>query len=222
MNKNKGMAYASLAIAFVLFNVVAFIIPSVKASAFWVAYVFTDIAFVLQIAIWESAFNDTKILRSKFLGISLISVGLIYLIIQIIAFAIFMALPLTASWSAFVSCTLILGLSAICLIGTEVAKEEINRIEEKVEKKVFYIKSLQVDVEMLAGTETDTATKSALMQLAERIRYSDPMSDEQLTDIERQITEEITKLKSSTDKAKIINELNSLLDERNKKSKILK
>ena len=133
-----------------------------------------------------------------------------------------MALPLTASWSAFVSCTLILGLSAICLIGTEVAKEEINRIEEKVEKKVFYIKSLQVDVEMLAGTETDTVIKSALMQLAEKIRYSDPMSDEQLTDIERQITEEITKLKSSTDKAKIINELNSLLDERNRKIKILK
>lgn len=222
MNKKKGMAYASLAIAFVLFNVVAFTISSVKASAFWVAYVFTDIAFVLQTAIWEFAFNDTKMLRSKFLGISLISVGLIYLIIQIIAFAIFMALPLTASWIAFVSCTLILGLSAICLIGTEVAKEEITRIEEKVEKKVFYIKSLQVDVEMLAGTETDTVIKSALMQLAEKIRYSDPMSDEQLTDIERQITEGITKFKSSTDKAKIINELNSLLDERNKKIKILK
>ena len=67
MNKKKGMAYASLAIAFVLFNVVAFTISSVKASAFWVAYVFTDIAFVLQIAIWEFAFNDTKMLRSRLL-----------------------------------------------------------------------------------------------------------------------------------------------------------
>ena len=60
------------------------------------------------------------------------------------------------------------------------------------------------------------------MQLAEKIRYSDPMSDEQLADIEDRITEKIAELKSSTDKTKIINELNSLLDERNRKIKIMK
>ena len=52
-----------------------------------------------------------------------------------------MALPLTASWIALVVCALILGISAICLIGTETGKEEVGRVEEKVEKKVFYIKS---------------------------------------------------------------------------------
>ena len=60
------------------------------------------------------------------------------------------------------------------------------------------------------------------MQLAEKIRYSDPMSDEQLSDIEDRITEKIAELKVSTDKTIIINELNSLLDERNRKIKIFK
>ena len=60
------------------------------------------------------------------------------------------------------------------------------------------------------------------MQLAEKIRYSDPMSDEQLADIEDRITVKIAELKSSADKVKIINELNSLLDERNRKCKLLK
>ena len=51
MKKNKGMAYAVLAIAFVLFNVIAFAVPTAKTATFWIAYVFTVIAFdtILQI-----------------------------------------------------------------------------------------------------------------------------------------------------------------------------
>lgn len=222
MKKNKGMAYAVLGIAFVLFNVIAFAIPTVKTSTFWVAYVFTAVAFISQIAIWKFAFKGADTLKSKFLGIPLISVGITYLIIQLIAFAVFMALPLTASWSAIVVCALILGISAICLIGTETGREEINRVEEKVEKKVFYIKSLQVDIEMLANSETNTETKAALTKLAEKIRFSDPMSNEVLAELEAEITAKVKELKTAENKAEIITVLDSLVTERKKKAKLLK
>lgn len=222
MKKNKGMAYAVLAIAFVLLNVIAFAVPTAKTATFWVAYVFTAVAFALQIGIWNFAFKGTDTLKSKFLGISLISVGITYLIVQIIAFAVFMALPLTASWIAIVVCALILGISVICLIGTETGREEINRVEEKVEKKVFYIKSLQVDIEMLASAETDVDIKSALTKLAEKIRFSDPMSNEALAELEAEITAKVKELKTAEDKAEIITVLDSLLTERNKKCRILK
>ena len=222
MRKNKGMTYAVLGIAFVLFNVIAFAIPTVKTSTFWVAYVFTAVAFISQIAIWKFAFKGADTLKSKFLGIPLISVGITYLIIQLIAFAIFMALPLTASWIAIVVCALILGISGICLIGTETGREEINRVEEKVEKKVFYIKSLQVDIEMLANSETDAETKAALTKLAEKIRYSDPMSNVALADLEDRIREKVTALRTADHKLEIIAELDLLLAERDRKAKILK
>ena len=108
------------------------------------------------------------------------------------------------------------------MIASDVGRSEIERVSVKVQEKTFYIKRLQADVELLASTETDTVIKSALMQLAEKIRYSDPISDEQLADIEDRITVKIAELKSSADKVKIINELNSLLDERNRKCKLLK
>ena len=222
MKKNKSMAYAVLAIAFVLFNVIAFAIPTAKTATFWVAYVFAAVAFVSQIAIWKFAFKGADTLKSKFLGIPLISVGVTYLIIQLIAFAVFMALPLAASWIALVVCALILGISAICLIGTETGREEINRVEEKVEKKVFYIKSLQVDVEMLANAETDADTKAALTKLAEKIRFSDPMSNDALADLEQEIVIKVKELKTAEDKAGIITVLDSLITERNKKAKLLK
>ena len=222
MKKNPGMAYAALAIAFVLFNVIAFAVPTAKTSTFWIAYVFTTIAFASQIAIWKFAFKGADTLKSKFLGIPLISVGITYLIIQIITFAIFMAFPIAPTWIAIVVCALILGISAISLIGTETGREEINRVEEKVEKKVFYIKSLQVDIEMLASDETDDDIKAALTKLVEKIRFSDPMSNDVLADIEAEITAKVKELKTAENKAEIITVLDSLITERNKKAKLLK
>ena len=222
MKKNKGMAYAVLAIVFVLFNVIAFSIPTAKTATFWIAYAFSVAAFASQIAIWKFAFKGAVSLKSKFLGIPLISFGTTYLIIQIIAFAVFMALPLTASWITIVVCALILGISAICLIGTETGREEVGRVEEMVEKKVFYIKSLQVDIEMLASTETDDDTKMALTKLADKIRFSDPMSNEALANLEAEISAKVKELKTAENKSAIITVLDSLITERNKKAKLLK
>ena len=216
------MAYAVLGIFFVIFNVIAFAIPTAKTATFWVAYIFTLIAFVMQPFIWKFAFKDTDTLKSKFLGIPLISVGVIYLLVQIVAVAVFMALSFVPSWIAIVVCILILGLSAVCLIGTETGREEINRIEHKVSKKVFYIKSLQIDVEMLAKAEVDADTKIALTNLAEKIRFSDPMSDELLAELEAKIRNKFEELKLAEQKATIINELTLLIEERNKKCKLLK
>ena len=89
-------------------------------------------------------------------------------------------------------------------------------------KKVFYIRELQADIELLADSETNADVKTALTQLAEKIRFSDPMSNEQLTDLENKISTKIAVLKTAASKLEIITELNSLLDERNKKCKILK
>ncbi len=222
MSKNKGMAYAVLGIIFVIFNVIAFAIPTAKTATFWVAYIFTVIAFALQLIIWKFAFKGADTLKSKFLGIPLISVGVIYLLVQIVAVAVFMALSFVPSWIAIVVCILILGVSAVCLIGAETGREEVNRIEHKVSKKVFYIKSLQIDVEMLAKAEVDADTKIALTNLAEKIRFSDPMSDELLAELEAKIRNKFEELKLAEQKATIINELTLLIEERNKKCKLLK
>ena len=222
MKKNTKRAYIILGIAFVLFNVIAFAVPTAKTATFWIAYAFTVIAFALQIGTWSAAFKADDTLKSKFLGIPIIHVGIIYLAFQLIAFAVFMIFPIIPSWIAIIVCALILGVSAICLISTDTAKDEIARVEEKVNRKVFYIRELQVDVEMLEEEEQNPETKMALQKLAEKIRYSDPMSSETLVDLETRIMEKVTTLKITDNKLKIIAELDSLLTERNKKAKILK
>lgn len=222
MKKNKGMAYTVLGILFVLFNTLAFVIPTVKTSTFWIVYAFTIIAFAVQIVVWRLAFGKAETPKSRFLGLPIIHIGIVYLIAQLIAFAVFMANPVLQAWIAVVVSVLILGISAICLIATEAGRDEINRVEEKVQQKVSYIKVLQADVKILAEQETDKDIKTALAKLIEAIRFSDPMSNEILTEVETQIKNKVAELKTAENKSAIITELNLLLTERNKKAKILK
>ena len=110
-------------------------------------------------------------------------------------------------------CSVIAGVSAVCMISADAGRNEIERVEAKVQKKVFYIRELQAAIELLADNESDAAVKTALTHLAEKIRFSDPMSNEQLADLENKISTKVAELKTTSSKLEIITELNSLLDE---------
>ena len=222
MKKDSTKGYILLSVAFVLVSVIAFTVPAAKTSVFWISYAFTVIAFAAQIAIWKAALGRAESLKSKFLGFPVVHIGMVYLVVQIIAFAVFLFAPALPVWSAIVAGAVIAGSSAICMIAADVGRSEIEQVSAKAREGTFYIKQLQTDIESLADTETNAETKTALKQLAEKIRFSDPMRDEQISDIEDRITAKIAELRFIADKAEIINELKSLLDERNKRARIFK
>ena len=222
MKKNKLMSYLALGIVFALFNIIAFVVPTDKTATFWIAYAFSVVAFTVQISLWEIAFGKKDTLKSKFLGIPVINVGITYLIIQLIALAVFMIFPTLPAWLAIVVCAIILAISALCAIAGQAGTNEINRVEEKIKVKRAFIQFLQVDIEMLAESETDDETKAELKKLAEKVRFSDPMSHEMLGELESRISAKIEEMKTTTDKKGLIAEVATLLTERNKKCKILK
>lgn len=222
MKNNSAKGYAALGILFVLLSVIAFVLPTDKTATFWIAYGFSVVAFGAQLAIWPKALGKEEPLKSKFLGFPVISIGIVYLVVQTLAFVLFLLIPTLPSWSAIVVCALIAGISGVCLIGADIGGSEIKRVEEKVKTKVFYLKELQTEVELLADKEADSTIKAALTQLATKIRFSDPMSSPQLANLEATITAKVQELKKSNSKGEIITEITLLLEERNKKCKILK
>lgn len=222
MKKNSTKGYLVLGILFALVSIIAFAVPTSKTTTFWIAYVFTAAAFAAQIGIWKTALGKEETLKSKFLGFPIVHIGIVYAVIQVIVFAVFLFVQTLPAWSAIVVCSVIAGVSAVCMISADAGRDEIERIEAKVQKKVFYIRELQADVELLADNESDPAVKTALLQLADKIRFSDPMSNEQLADLENKISIKAAALKTASSKLEIITELNSLLEERNKKCKIMK
>ena len=222
MKKNSTKGYVILGILFALVSLIAFAVPTAKTAAFWIAYGFTAAAFAAQTGIWKAALGKEDELKSKFLGLPILHIGIVYAVLQLVTLAVFMFVPALPAWSAIVISAAVAGISAVCMISADAGRREIGRVEAKVWEKVFQIRELQADVEQLAGSEADAETKAALSQLAEKLRFSDPVSHEQLTDLEAQITEKVSALKAADNKGEILAEIHSLLDERNRKTKILK
>ena len=222
MNKNSVKGYAILGILFALVSVVVFAVPTAKAPAFWIAYGFTVVAFAVQPFIWKLALGREKSLKSKFLRFPVIYIAVVYLAIQLITLIVLGSSPTLPIWSSIVACVVVTGVSAICMITADTGRCEIERVETKAQKKVFYIKEIQAEIELLADAETNAETKAALIRLAEKVRFSDPMSSEQLTDLENAISEKVALLKTLSDKNEIIGEIDLLLSKRNKMCKTLK
>jgi len=224
--KSRNMFFASVFIVMAVFNVLAFVIPFNRGGGFWTGYGFSMLALLLSAGIYLYAF-DNKDLKSKFYGIPLISVIWYYLIIQLIVGLSEMALdfvPIPFKIGIVVN-TVLLGACLLGLIVIDAAKDEIERIDEKVREKVVFIKSLQVDVEGLINKASDESVKKALKNLAETIRYSDPMSNSQLAAIENKIEGKVATLAETTDSdtsKTLCDELQQLFAERNRKCKILK
>ena len=222
MKKNSSKGYLILGILFILVSVIAFAVPAAKTAAFWISYAFTVVAFAAQIIIWNAALGRSESLKSKFLGFPVVHIGIVYLVVQIIALIVFLFIPTLPIWSAVVACAVIAGVSAVCMIASDVGRGEIDRVSAKVQEKTFYIRELQADVEMLEEQEQNPEIKISLTKLAEKIRYSDPMSNIALADLEDRIREKVTALRTADHKLEIIAELDLLLAERNRKAKILK
>ena len=222
MKKNSSKGYFILGILFILVSVIAFAVPAAKTAAFWISYAFTVIAFAAQIIIWKAALGRSESLKSKFLGLPVLHIGIVYLVVQVVALIVFLSIPTLPIWSAVVACAVIAGISAVCMIASDVGRGEIDRVSAKVQEKTFYIRELQADVEMLEEQEQNPEIKISLTKLTEKIRYSDPMSNVALADLEDRIREKVTALRTADHKLEIIAELDLLLAERNRKAKILK
>ncbi len=222
MSRNKKLGCVILLIALVFVCVVAFAIPTAKTTSFWIAFVFICIAFASQILIWNIGFKDNTPLKSKFLGIPIVRVGYIYLVLQLIALAVLVAYPALPVWVTIIINVLIVGISAICMITAEIGGDIVSNVEKKIQSKVSYIREIQADIEMVAERESDSSVKQKILKLAEKVRYSDPISSDELSELEKRISDKVKELNSVDDKSAVVDEIELLLLERNKKCKIYK
>lgn len=104
----------------------------------------------------------------------------------------------------------------------------VNDVEQKVKAQTFFIKSLTVDADSLMAMAKSDEMKAETKKVYEAIRYSDPMSNNALASIENQIQNEFNAFADAVknndiDLAKSsANELVILINDRNKKCKLLK
>lgn len=222
MPKNNMRGHLLIGVLFTLTSIVCFAAPLEKTTAFWIAYAFAAAAFVTQPLIWKRELGQKKDPRSRFLSLPVAYIGGIYLVAQTAVLAAFLLIPTLPTWSAIAACSAITGAAGLCLVSANAALDEIGRTDDKVRKSRLHLDDLRTEVELLADREADPETEAALRQLADRIRFSDPMSHEQLVSLEEQIALRVSELGAASNKTGAAREIELLLSKRNKKCRILK
>lgn len=232
---NKKMKYYSAIwlIALVIFNVIAFITPSTVDgvskydASFWIGYGFITLAFIGQLACAYKAFKADN-LQKLFYNVSLISISYIGLIVMLVVGILCMAIPQVPYWIGVIACVLVLGFTAIAVIKAKAAIEIVEKIDEKIKEQTFFIKSLTVDADGIVALAKTAEMKACAKSVYEAIRYSDPMANSALANVEAQIATKFEDFSKAVNENNITvakdiaNELLLLIHNRNQKCKLLK
>ncbi len=187
-------------IALVLFLVLTLAIPFPKTAAYWIAFVFGLIAVAAQAYVMKTAFNKGEPVKSKFYGYPIARIGVIYLAVQLAVSFLLMALGFAFKvpvWAALVVCVLILGVSAIGFIAADIMRDEVERQDAQLKTDVKAMRALQSKTASLAGLCADEETKKALTDLAEKFRYSDPVSSDATAALETDLTAAVDELQAA-------------------------
>ena len=222
----KGIAAALIVL--VLFNVIAFVIPFTRTMTFWVGYGFAIVSIILLILVCFSTNSAGKELKSRFLGCPIIYIATCHLTVQIIASLAFMAFPGIPTWISIVLSVIFLCIVLLGTIATSVAIDEIKMIDNYIQQKNFYIKSLSANMELLVAQCTDLQLKKEINNVCEAIKYSEPMSHPSLADVEYQIKVECSNLESALANGQLENanmlckRILQIIQQRNRQCRLLK
>ena len=192
MKKSIGVYSVIWAICLAIFNVITFVTPneiggvSKFTASFWVGYVFITVAFIGQLVCAFFALKAENV-KKMFYRIPMISISYTGLILMLIAGGIFMAIPTLPEWIGIIVCVIILAFNAIAVIKATAAVEVVGGIDEKVKTQTFFVKSLAADAQSLMASAKSDELRTEAKKVYEAIRYSDPMANDALAELDIQI-----------------------------------
>ncbi|MCH5191701.1 MAG: hypothetical protein J1F23_06000 [Oscillospiraceae bacterium] len=231
MKNNKTKNTVAIGLIYVIllgvFNLLVFTIFKSHSNVFWLSYGFMTLAFVVQIVSMFLSFKTADV-ETAFFGIPLASFSVFYLCAELVIGALFMIFQMASITLALVIQVLVLAVFLIIAIISLLARDTVQQIGDTVKEHVSNLKSVLVDVEMIMDSCTDPELKASLRKLSETVKYSDPISNEAVADVEQRIMRKISELRINIDDNQIEDAKQSCADlerlyvERNKKLAISK
>ncbi len=229
-NKSTKLAAMGL-IALLTYNILFFIVFGFEdhTAVFWTSWVFMLVAFATIAGFMLTMGKGGMLVRDWLFGYPLVKHSFIYIVIELILSIIFVLLEDSVPFAlVFATQFLILAVYLIFAISCFLAKQTIQEIKTKVDDKSRYIKLLRADTEMMVTKCQNPVLKEQCRKFAEAVRYSDPMSNDILFELEKELALAVSDCdraisEQNEDEAfALLNKANMLLQERNKKCKILK
>ncbi len=226
-------------ILFAAFNIVCFAVPSEMAGmskyggAFWSGYIFIDISFIGQLICAYIALKpDDK--TKLFYNIPMIRISYTGLVITMAVDVLCMAIPQLPNFIGMIAGILILAFTAVSVITAKAASDIAESIDDRIKADTQFIRTITAEAKSLMPYAKTDAVKEACKKVYEAFRYSDPVTDGRLEDIEMQIKDRYERFaeevkmgnKAETGNSDTISEMADgivvMINERNTKCKMMK
>ena len=220
MGKSKVLDYIVLGALFIFLTVALVLVPSEKTIGFWIAYGFTAITFVALFFIVNRSNGRAQHISTKFLGLPLLQLAMLYAIAQIILLAVLAVMPTIPTWVSIVSCVAILIVFGYFILTADYAPAATEDLDEYSNlhgdrKKSFSLDVIYDDVKKCAEETSSDATREALRALCKKINESSNVRSAETLGLEKRILTKVDALKKAAQKDILIEEISELLDERN-------
>lgn len=186
------------AAALIAYNFAVFMIPCYKTATFWISWVFTLLSFAVSGYGIYSGLIKKPDAKSRFYGFPIARIGVIYLVIQIAAGGVCMAIGhIVPWWLATVAFTIGLAWTLIGVVAAEAVVDQIHYQDNNIKQSVALMRGLQSKVSPMASQCEDAEASQAIRALADELRYSDPVSSEAIADAEAELSAAIDALQAA-------------------------
>lgn len=217
------------ALCFVVFSLAAFLIPMPTrfCGVFWVGYIFITVTFLLQLACSYFALESNELQKTVY-SLPAFKASLTGLVAMLVAGGFAMIIPSFPMWLCILLCSAVLAATLTVVILTFVFSKTVGDIDKEVRMSAFVMRLLTADAEHIMNLADEPEIKAIAKKVYEAIRFSDVMSNsaiEQLdTSIQRQFSafEDAVSSKDIELSSALGEELLVLIDERNKRCRLLK
>lgn len=197
MGKKKtiGMSLAIWAIFFVVYNLLIFLFLKPQTPVFWISYGFMVLAFGLQILGMYLSFKEFSV-QAVFFGIPLAQFTLFYFCAEFFMSFVFMLFQaITWKIPLFLQ-LLLLAVYAVVAIVSVATRDASVAAKDRVQQSAAVMRVSTIDIEMLRDEARDPELKNQLRRLAEAVRYSDPMTNDFVADVDARIRQETMALQT--------------------------
>lgn len=229
MNKVSKVFTVIWSMCFLLFNIIAFAMPnhSKFSLSFWIGYGFFAIFFVGQLASTLYTFKDNEA-NKLFYKVPVIVIGYIGIIVAFIIATFTMSVLDFPIWIGIILNLIVLVIVSIIEILSASTGAFLLGMDKSVRSATTLMRSLTVNSEHLLSITKTAEMRVEVKRVYEAIRFSDSMSSMRLSEINMAIQREFAVFQEAVIEEDISLvqasgiEMISLIDERNKKCKLLK
>lgn len=238
MKKNMQLLIAAYAVIFIVGTIIALVLVENKDAFFWTSYGFAVIAIAgMLLSNLKLGISNSKHFPAE---MSFTTLSAFYLVAVVIIIILFTAVVSISSGLYF---AIHLGTFAVFVaifLFTAIGRNYIVSQGNAVKLQVADNKLIVADVQNILTSANElpdsvkAEAKKAIERVYEKIRFSDPMQNELLASHDQKIKDQVDVLSKKvldmitarqedmTDLNQIVNDLIHLIDDRNRRAKILK